>query len=490
MKSSPRVYANTSHGEMQLNVRTIQDGRAPSSALTARYGPTALAHGWAGVPTLLLEQRAALGLSAADALLVIDILSLWRGATPPAIATRTLAARMGCSAREIQRIVSRLRQVGLLLVTPVMDASGRQGANIYDPRPLLTAAAGIARLADATGDDERTATTSKPAVACRPPARAVSLRPVDSTPTAATQAPYTKDGAAVEGDTLAGRRMTPVSPLIKIEEKNSSSFRPPLPPTATVRDDERRNTPSTARVEDAENGADLIRTTIQALSVELGDAAPASSVTRALRLWREAGDTADDYLACLDEAAERTRARGSGIYRRDGAGGHNGIPYLLAVLADILAPDDRTRPARGPAPGDATHGRATTAMSAATEKASAGERSPAAASGTPAPSIRAAATEIELPETGSAVWTAALRELAQDVTRENMAMWFAPLHVVDETAQCLTLASPTAFGAQWVDGRLRRCVERALARVAEGVDYRVIIDTKTASGVAGATMMA
>lgn len=370
-----------------------------------------------------------------------------------------------------------------------MDASGRQGANIYDPRPLLTAAAGIARLADATGDDERTATTSKPAVACRPPTRAVSLRPVDNTPTAATQAPYTEDGAAVEGDTLAGGRMTPVSPLIKIEGKNSSSFRPPLPPTATVRDDERRNTPSTARVEDAENGADLIRTTIQALSVELGDAAPASSVTRALRLWREAGDTADDYLACLDEAAERTRARGSGIYRRDGAGGRNGIPYLLAVLADILAPDDPPRPARGPAPGDATHGRAATAMSA-TEKASAGERSPAAASGTPAPSIRAAATEIELPETGSAVWTAALRELAQDVTRENMAMWFAPLHVVDETAQCLTLASPTAFGAQWVDGRLRRCVERALARVAEGVDYRVIIDTKTASGVAGATMMA
>jgi len=78
---------------------------------------------------------------------------------------------------------------------------------------------------------------------------------------------------------------------------------------------------------------------IAALSAELGDDAPRSSLGRARNLHRDAGVSPARFLRLLDEAAARTRDRQASIVkrRRDGQA-PNGMPYLFAVLQDLLHP--------------------------------------------------------------------------------------------------------------------------------------------------------
>ncbi len=82
-----------------------------------------------------------------------------------------------------------------------------------------------------------------------------------------------------------------------------------------------------------------LATEIAALSVELGDDAPRSSLGRVRNLHRDASVSLNRFLRLLDEAAARTRDRQASIVkrRRDGTT-PNGMPYLFAVLTDLLHP--------------------------------------------------------------------------------------------------------------------------------------------------------
>ncbi len=265
---------------------------------------------------------------------------------------------------------------------------------------------------------------------------------------------------------MRGGRVKDSSPQVdSIETDHFDLDSIPLTPaeaTRTTRADDHRAT--------GDGGPDdqALAQRIADLSSELGDDAPVSSLTRARSLGQTAGVPPARLLQLLDAAAVRTRARQAHILkrRRDGQA-INGMPYLFAVLADLLHPTpprtrdvgpDRRRAARPrrpeapPVPVDYGAWTGTTAE-------------PAPAAGDPA-----ASSSEENP-----TWRRALDELRGDMLRENYARWFSPTRVISDDGALLCIAVPDAFHQQWLDRRLRPVVERALARIAAGVRVEFVV---------------
>lgn len=203
-----------------------------------------------------------------------------------------------------------------------------------------------------------------------------------------------------------------------------------------------------------DTGVQAITLAIGALSVELGDQTPQASQTHAQTVRRAAALSAPAFLALLGEAASRTRAYKPGISARQRDGRMKAMPYLFAVLHDLL---------------DHQH----------TDTSGSGECAPLPLS--VAPGVGSVADDDVLPE-GDPTWRAALAEVRTSVTAENYERWFKPTSVIrhDEKRNELFIAVPDAFHQQWLDRRLRGCIERALARVVPEVRVTfVVVDPTT-----------
>ncbi len=196
---------------------------------------------------------------------------------------------------------------------------------------------------------------------------------------------------------------------------------------------------------------------LAALGNELGDDAPRSSLGRARNLRRDAGVSLDRFLHLLDEAAARTRDRQASIVkrRRDGQA-PNGMPYLFAVLQDLVHP----APPRPAAVGPSTDRRQSGPLGRRRRRR-AGDRgevsdSYAAWSDSPAP----------LPITEEhPVWRAALAELAQVMTAENYNAWLATTRALDEEGDLLRVAVPAPFNRDWLACKLAGKVLAALHKI-------------------------
>jgi len=241
---------------------------------------------------------------------------------------------------------------------------------------------------------------------------------------------------------------------VEVETFDSDSI-PPTPAKATLT----TTTGAEARQSASANPDDeAIAAAIAALSSELGDDAPRSSLGRARNLCRDAGVSPARFLRLFDEAAARTRDRQASIVkrRRDGQA-PNGMPYLFAVLADLLHPApprvadgdlDRRHagsPSRRRRRRDDGHGKPA--------------RSYAAWSDSPArlPIVEA-----------HPVWHAVLDELAQVMTVENFNAWLATTRALDQAGEVLRVAVPAPFNKTWLEGKLHGRVSGALARLGYG----------------------
>jgi len=249
-----------------------------------------------------------------------------------------------------------------------------------------------------------------------------------------------------------------------------------MPPTPT------NAKPGTARVQTTTSGRDerpqlpgaaapsvshdadgpTLAAEIAALGAELGDDAPTSSVTRAGNLHRDAGVSLDRFLRLLDEAAARTRDRQESIVkrRRDGQA-PNGMPYLFAVLQDLLHPAP-PRPADVGPPSD----RRRAGQPGRRRRQREGSRGEASGSyvawsDSPAP--------LPIVEEHP-VWRAALAELAQVMTAENFNAWLASTRVVRQEGEVLRVAVPTPFNKTWLEQKLAGKVAGAL----HTIDYAVL----------------
>jgi len=292
-----------------------------------RYPLPVLAHGYTPAPNLVRQAWPTLGATYAAYFLYETIISYQRSAAPPAIYVDQLAADLRINPRRIRALTAQLVGLGLLVVGRALD-----GRNLYDFRPLYAHVEAWARpTADAEGaaDDARTA--------------APTSRPADTKAALSVRANGRKPAAYEEGN------------------NSRLDSRPPTPC------DERGEEP-----DDADPDRQAVAAAVAALGAELGDVAPRSSTTRALRAFEISGLTAAVFMQLAHEAGRVTqrrrrkappiarpmaycaggrRARAAGRRmgpgpRRDRAGGDAG--ELRAVVpADAPARPGRRRAHRG-----------------------------------------------------------------------------------------------------------------------------------------------
>ncbi len=449
--------------------------------LVQRYGVLLLTGGYTALPTYAWVYYARLDVSEAEMVCLAQLCTYWWSARDPYPGEATLAARMGKTVRTIQGYLRSLEAKGLLHIQTRLSTNGRQSTNAYDLRPFFAAVEGLARLdvllpADdaapappATSDhncgrqprraDDNDACTGGPCDLTNRAQRDAEQKPLcagmesngpeDTAKGAATAGSRRGEGSRAGGVKDSSPQVNP----IEIDNFDLDSIPPtPAKTTQTPTDAEARPPAS------ADLDGQALAAEIAALSDELGDDAPRSSLGRARNLCRDAGVSPPRFLRLLDEAAARTRDRQASIVKRQRDDGRavNGMPYLFAVLADLLHPaPPRTRdggpdPAsRRAGPPDRRRRRRDGGRSEPTGSYVAWSDSPA----------RLPITE-EHP-----VWRAALDELAQVMTAENFNAWLASTRALDQEGEVLRVAVPAAFNKTWLEHKLAGKVMGALHKI-------------------------
>jgi len=480
--------------------------------LVHRYGAWLLVGGYTALPTYAWVYYARLGVSEAEMVLIAQLCTYWWSARDPYPGEAALAARMGKTVRTIQGYLRSLEGKGLLHIQTRLSTHGRQSTNAYDLRPFFAAVEGLARLDglldDAPATNRVTSEGATPATPGSSPrdgdSRGRRAHPMGDTAACkggpcdhntgadsdAERGPLCagprrvgtdnrpkggSSAAAEEGEgSRAGgvKNLSPQVNPVEIDSFDSDSM-PPTPTNAK---------PGTARVHTTTSGRDerpqlpgaaapsvshdadgpTLAAEIAALGDELGDDGPTSSVTRAGNLQRDAGMSLDRFLRLLDEAAARTRDRQESIVkrRRDGQA-PNGMPYLFAVLQDLVHPAP-PRPADVGPPSDRRRagpsGRRRRRRDGGRGEASG---SYAAWSDSPVP----------LPITEEhPVWRAVLNELAQVMTPENFNAWLASTRALGQDGDVLRVAVPAAFNKTWLEHKLAGKVAGAL----HTIDYAAL----------------
>ena len=384
----------------------------PLAHVANRYPLPALAHGYTPAPNLVRQAWPTLGATYAAYFLYETIISYQRSAAPPAIYVAQLAADLHIDPRRIRALTAQLVGRGLLAVGRALD-----GRNLYDFRPLYAHVEAWARSsagAEGAADDARTAAPT-------------------------SRSDDTKAALSVRAN---GRKPA------AYEEGNNSRLdsRPPTPCH------ERGEEP-----DDADLERQAVAEVVATLGAELGDVAPRSSATRALRAFEISGLTAAVFVQLAHEAGCVTQRR-----RRKAPPIARPMAYwfdVLRVLLDDQAAQDAP-PVSSPPPQRPP---ATTTLHSC-------EASPASVPVSASPA----------PEQPADAWGQVRAEIAREVTPENYARWFVPTRQIDEAGDVLTVAitgaETPAFHQQWLDRRLRGLIERCAARVRPGLQLAFVVD--------------
>jgi len=465
--------------------------------LVQRYGLALLTGGYTAIPTYAWLYYARLGVSEAEMVLIAQLCTYWWSTRDPYPGEAALAARMGKTVRTIQGYLRSLEGKGLLHIQTRLSTHGRQSTNAYDLRPFFAAVEGLARLDGLLDDDDarpsgtpaprdehRHQTTRDTAAHTQGPCDQNTTSSQDAEPKslcAGATSGGTEDrstDASIptmgEGEGSRGGGVKNPSPQvnpIEIEDFDLDS----IPPTPV----NKRLGPTTSD----DPTAHALAQQIAALSAELGDNAPVSSVTRARNLCRDAGVSPERFLRLLDEAAARTRDRQATIVkrRRDGQA-PNGMPYLFAVLTDLLHPAP-------PQPADGCPDRRHA------ERPGRRRRRRDGGCGEPVNSYAAwSDSPPPLPITEEhPVWRAVLAELGQVLTPENFNVWLATTRALSQEGELLRVAVPAAFNKTWLEQKLHGKVIGALHKIdydalsvgrVERVEY--VVETAAAEDSAGA----
>jgi len=450
--------------------------------LVQRYGTWLLTGGYTAIPTYAWVYYARLGVSEAEMVCIAQLCTYWWDARDPYPGEAALAARMGKSVRTIQGYLRSLEGKGLLHIQTRLSTNGRQSTNAYDLRPFFTAVEGLARL-----DGLLPTADAAPATPAIPDNDACKYGPCDHTNRAQRDAereplcagatsvgtenrptdagtPTTGEG---EGSRAGGVKNS--SPQVNPIEVKTFDY-DSIPPTPTYPENARFR--KTASADAGNDGPQPLGKTpqdpddqalaaeIAVLSAELGDDATRSSLGRARNLCRDADVSPARFLRLLDEAAARTRDRQASIVkrRRDGET-PNGMPYLFAVLQDLLHPAPPRIADIGPAPDRRRAGPRDRQRRRRDGDRGKPISSYAAWSDSPAP--------LPIVEEHP-VWRAVLAELAQVMTSENFNAWLASTRALDQDGEVLRVAVPAPFNKEWLERKLCGKVTGALQRL----DYK------------------
>jgi len=441
--------------------------------LVQRYGAWLLTGGYTALPTYAWVYYARLGVSEAEMVLIAQLCTYWWSARDPFPGEAALATRMGKSVRTIQGYLRALEGKGLLHIQTRLSTNGRQSTNAYDLRPFFAAVEGLARLdgllpADdaapptpATETDDNDACNAGPCDHHNRAQRDAERKPLcaDATRVGTDNRPTdvgTPTRGEGEGSRTGGvKNPSPQVNPIEIETFDYDSI-PPTPVHETQTTTSGGGGPE-ASADPADPDDQALAAEIAALSAELGDDAPRSSIGRARNLRRDAGVSPARFLRLLVEAATRTRDRQASIVkrRRDGQA-PNGMPYLFAVLQDLLHPAPPRLADVGPPSDRRRAGPSSRQRRRRADGRGEPARSYAAWSDSPAP--------LPIVEEHP-VWRAVLAELAQVLTPENFNAWLALTRVVHQEGEVLRVAVPAAFNKTWLEQKLAGKVMAALHKI-------------------------
>jgi len=433
--------------------------------LVQRYSTQLLAGGYTALPTFAWVYYARLGVSEAEMVCIAQLCTYWWTERDPYPGEAALAGRMGKTVRTIQGYLRSLEGKGLLHIHTRLSPHGRQSTNAYDLRAFFAAVEGLARL-----DGLLPADDAAPATPATPDNASCNFEPCDHDNRAqriAEQKPLcagmgsigpedtatgavTADSRRGEGSHAGGvKNPSPQVNPIEIETFDFDSIPPtPTKTTQTPTNDEAR-LPASADPDDQ-----ALAAVIADLSAALGDDAPRSSLGRARNLCRDAGVSPARFLRLLDEAAARTRDRQASIVKRQRDGqAPNGMPYLFAVLQDLLHPALPRVAAGGP---DADRRRG--GQPGRRRRRRDGGR------GEPIGSYAAwSDSPARLPIVEEhPVWRAVLDELAQVMTSENFNAWLASTRALNQDGKVLRVAVPAPFNKTWLEQKLAGKVMGAL----------------------------
>lgn len=400
--------------------------------LVSRYGAAALASGYAAIPHVVLRQRRALGISAAEWDYICELWSHWRSATLPCPSVEALAAGLGVDQSTIRRYRASLEHKGLLRVTSV-GARHR-----YDLTPLIEAAVGLARLQ--AGEEARDVPRIS-AQAGRAEMRAKEEEverefDLDSMP------PYPPQCTAAPSG-------CPPRPSVQKHAFPQGAAQGERRSEATAKGT-RENRPC-----DPDEHA--LMAPLAALSAEFGDLHPRSSLSQAVTLMRERAATPAGFLARVADAAERTRVYSPTIYLCGPDGQPNAMPYLFRVLRERLDPapqEERIHARKTGAGGSRRRGQA-----GDRSRRQGPQRADVTATSTGTPEAPPSITETH------PVWRATLDELALMLTMGNFTTWLGTTRVVAQEGDLLRIAVPSQFTKEWLEHRLHDRVMQTLARL-------------------------
>jgi len=439
--------------------------------LVQRYGAGLLTGGYTALPTYAWVYYARLGVSEAEMVCLAQLCTYWWSTRDPYPGEAALAVRMGKTVRTIQGYLCSLEAKGLLHIHTQFSERGRQSTNAYDLRPFFAAVAGLARLDGLLPEDDAApptpATRDNDARKCGPcdhTNRAQRDAEQESlcveTKSFRTENPSTDDGAdnpqRGEGSRVGGvKNPSPQVNLIEIDNFDLDSIPPTPVHTTQTTASANAGLPASADPDDQALVAE-----IAALSVALGDDAPRSSLGRARNLHRDADVSLARFLRLLDEAATRTRDRQASIVkRRRDDQAPNGMPYLFAVLADLLHPVLSRVADGGPDPARRRAGPPDRRRRRHDDGRGELARSYAAWSDSP--------ERLPIVEEHP-VWRAVLDELAQVLTVENFNTWLATTRALSQEGELLRVAVPAAFNTTWLEQKLAGKVMAALHKIDGG----------------------
>ncbi len=178
---------------------------------------------------------------------------------------------------------------------------------------------------------------------------------------------------------------------------------------------------------------------ISALVERLGDGAPPwASVSRGYGLMARAGLNLPAFLALLDEAELLMRPSLPHIEKP--------MAYLFRVVESLMRQGEPVPP------------RATT-------RPRSSPLSPTSPASPPPPQ-----TVDE--------WGQVRAALAEVLTAENYARWFAPTHQLHYSDGALTVAVPDTFNLKWLDERLRSKIEACAKRVLPGTRVLFVVEPR------------
>jgi predicted transcriptional regulator len=116
-----------------------QKGSAKSVSSTEKiWGKAVYGHGYAGVPSILIQAQRRLGINSTQMNIIVQLLDYWHEPSRKPFPTKKdLAQRIGLTSKTIQNNIRELETAGLIQRHQRKTASGDWTSNIYDLNGLI-----------------------------------------------------------------------------------------------------------------------------------------------------------------------------------------------------------------------------------------------------------------------------------------------------------------------------------------------------------------